>query len=106
VIPEADPDWHPIMRRWYESLGTSGQRVFYQDADWLTAWAAAEAMSREFLKDGPVSAGVFGMFLKACTALLATEGDRRRARLELEREEAPEEVTSIDRYRRRLGSTG
>ena len=28
--PAADPDWHPVARRWYESLSASGQCTFYQ----------------------------------------------------------------------------
>jgi hypothetical protein len=121
--PEPDEDWHPVARRWFESLGRSGQAAFYQASDWETAWVLAESISRE-LKPQPMVVGKgdaaeiewvslppkgasLAAWLKGFTALLATEGDRRRARVELTRpglEEAPQDVSELDEYRRRLRS--
>jgi len=108
------------MTAWYESLSKSGQSEGYEASDWSTAWVAAESMSRELQPQPLVVAGVvemvslppkaatFAAWLKACTALMATEGDRRRMRLELERsggkpEEAPG-VSKLDDFRSRFGS--
>lgn len=118
-----DPSWHPAMTLWYDSLADSGQSEFYSSSDWATAWVSAEAMSRE-LQPQPMSVGkgdeahiemvllppkaaTLAAWLKACTALMATEGDRRRLRLELDRPtpEKPKEapgVAELDAYRRRL----
>jgi hypothetical protein len=118
VIPDADPGWHRAARMLYESLPQSGQAEFYQQSDWMAAWLLCESISRELEPQPVVAAGVIELhalppkgaamnsWRSTMAALLVTEGDRRRLRLELEREEAPEEVTSIDRYRRRLGSAG
>lgn len=101
--PAANSKWHSVAKRWYESLAQSGQAVYYEPSDWATAYLIAESMSRD-LKPQPIGVkeetGVpvmasiplkganLGAYLKAFTVLLATEGDRRRLRLELERGES------------------
>lgn len=124
-VPPAG-EWYPSMVAWYESLARSGQAQFYTAGDWHTAWVIADAMSRELnpqpiivgrgdnatveMHSMPVKAATLAAFLKACASLLATEGDRRRARLELERKPMPEgggDVSWIDDARSRLrGGTG
>lgn len=108
AAPEpADESWHPIAKDWYESLAMSGQSAFYQRSDWATARYVAQAMSNNLLA-GRFSAQLFAAVMAATTSLLATEGDRRRLRIELERAKAepegPDEVvTELDAYRRRAG---
>ena len=98
VMPPADDDWHPVARRWYESLAGSGQAVFYQASDWGQAFVMAEAVSRELSpqpvvdKEGnvtmvslPMKGASLSAFLKGCTDLLVSETARRRAAVELQR---------------------
>jgi hypothetical protein len=107
-IPEAEELWHPIAQRWFKSLAKSGQHVFFEPSDWAEACFIAEVMSRALISDklsGPVVAAIQA----GTSRLLATEGDRRRLRIELERAspiDADEEaaVTALDQYRRRLSS--
>lgn len=122
--PSPDEGWHPVARRWFESLAVSGQSVFYEPSDWATAFVVAEAMSRE-LKPQPMSVGQgdaahvefvslppkgasLSAWLRAMTVLMVTEGDRRRLRLELEAvkvtEEAAPDVSELAEYRRRSAS--
>ena len=96
MIP-ADESWHPVAAAWYESLRHSGQRVFYQPSDWATAYIVAESLSRDMKpqvigidEEGEVKFAVIPLkgsslaaYLKAFTALMATEGDRRRMNIEL-----------------------
>jgi hypothetical protein len=123
-VPPADESWHHIARQWYESLELSGQSAFYQPSDWATAYLIAESISRDLkpqfvgisettgepiIETIPMKGASLAAYLKAMTALLVTEGDRRRARLELERprpvaEEAPD-VSWIDDARARLRAT-
>lgn len=99
-VPKANSKWHPVAKRWYESLVVSGQAVYYEPSDWATAYLIAESMSRdlkpqfvgvnevtgdEIVKALPLKGANLSAYLKAFTVLLATEGDRRRLRLELER---------------------
>lgn len=119
-VPPAEKAWHPVARRWYESLAESGQAYFYEPSDWATAYLIAESISRDLKPQvvglhpetgKPVKASIpmkgasLAAYLKAMTALLVTEGDRRRVRVELERgqveEEAPD-VSWIDEARARL----
>lgn len=96
VVPESDPGWHPVAVRWFEGLKVSGQSVFYEQSDWVTAFLVAESISRE-LKPQPLRVGdevvwveqppkgtSLQGWLKAMSSLLVTEGDRRRVRLELD----------------------
>ena len=101
-VPKADPDWHPTAKRIYQSLRRSGQAAFYEPSDWAAAYLIAESISRDLnpqfvgVTAGPHSEPIFesiplkgaslAAYLKAFGALLMTEGDRRRARVELERE--------------------
>jgi hypothetical protein len=123
-VPAADEKWHPIARAWYQSLASSGQAAFYEPSDWATAVLIAESLSRDLkpqfvgiseatgepiIETIPMKGASLAAYLKAMTALLVTEGDRRRARLELERpqppgEEAPD-VSWIDDARARLRAT-
>lgn len=95
---------HPQARRWYRSLKTSGQAEFYTDSDWQTALVAAEVLDRFFATG---TAALLAEFNRMCASLLVTEGDRRRARLELERtapaiDEEANDAADIAEARRRL----
>lgn len=121
-VPPADEGWHPVARRWFDSLALSGQSRFYEPSDWGTAVTVAETLSRELkpqvvgtTEEGepiwaevPIRGASLNAILKAMTGLMVTEGDRRRSRLELERPDAaapaPPPVTPLDEYRRQLGA--
>lgn len=112
-VPEPMDSWHPIAKAWYESLVKSGQSVFYQPSDWATAFLIAESISRDLkpqvvgvhpetgepiMATIPLKGASLASYLKAMTVLLATEGDRRRARLELQRggvQEDPDDLASV-----------
>ena len=123
-VPKGDGKWHPIAKRWFKSLATSGQAQFYEPSDWALAEVLAESISRDLRpqvvgvneKTGqvieaevPIKGASLSAYLKAMSSLLVTEGDRRRARLELERP-APDDgeevadVSELGRYRDRLKS--
>lgn len=121
-VPAGDPEWHPVAARWYAALERSGHARFYEPSDWASAYVVAETMSRELRpqcvgstpEGEPVWAAVpmrgasLNAILKAMGSLMVMEGDRRRARLELERPDpsatAPPPVSPIDAYRRALGA--
>lgn len=104
-IPDADPEWHPIARDWYESLAVSGQHRFYEPSDWAVARYVAEGMSRH-LNSATFGAQMMATVMHAASELLSTEGSRRRLRLELQRSEPQQTespgVTAIEDYKRRL----
>lgn len=106
--PPAAEDWHPIARRLYESLAESGQAQFFEPSDWQqAAWLAHE--TSRYLEGSKRSAMMFNYLWTAwATDLLATEGARRRAKLEIERLGAAEEdeeattIARLDEYRDRV----
>lgn len=103
AVPEPEPDWHPLARDWFVSLSQSGQSQFYEPSDWQTARIAATAMSRELFRDS-IRSTMLAEFMSIAESLLTTEGDRRRVRLELERDSGePVEdpgVAIMDKYRK------
>lgn len=112
AIPEANPEWHDVALLWYEGICTSAQSVYYEPSDWAVAYLIAESMDRE-LQDqvvaviqpnehgpGKVQWGkvpIKGASLNALKAmmtnLLVTEGDRRRAGIEVVRAIQNEDAT-------------
>lgn len=105
TIPRADPEWHPAALRLYNSLRSSGQKDFYQNSDWAIAWSLCDDLSH-FKKSGKRSAQMAATIYSALTSLLVTEGDRRRARLELTdaiEDEKPASVAVMDDYKQGLG---
>jgi hypothetical protein len=121
-MPAGDEDWHPIARRWFDSLKTSGQNRFYEPSDWAVAYLIAESISMDLkpqfvgfaqtARDSteaeyaviPLKGASLSAYLKAMGSLLMTEGDRRRASVELQRNVAVDSdeeasVTALDDYR-------
>lgn len=120
-MPSPSEDWHPVARLWYEEACQSAQVVYYEPSDWANLYLVAEAMSRELedqvlgvvpatvTPDGEVikearviwgKAPIKGSSLNALKSMMAslliTEGDRRRAGIEVVRTIQHETVTSED----------
>lgn len=99
--PELLGEHSEVGLRWYQALRTSGQAQFYEPSDWAAAELTVLAIDAFVAKK---SAVMFQAIQSAWVQLLVTEGDRRRARLELE-QAAPEgesgDVSWIDHARRR-----
>lgn len=106
IIPDPDPEWHPIARQLWDSLATSGQADHYQSSDWAYAYSVCEDLSY-YKRSGKRSGQMLASIYSAMTALLLTEGDRRRVRIELERppDEHAEDaaVIAIADYKKALG---
>lgn len=98
AAPMPSDEWHPVALRWYESLAKSGQSKFYEPSDWATAYLIAESISRDLnpqvvgitergdavFESIPLKGASLSAYLKAFGNLLTTEGDRRRASIELQ----------------------
>lgn len=84
VQPEAPDYWCPVAFRLWESMGQSGQSRFYEPSDWAFAWLMMDLVT-EYVNDGRPNGQLLGSILSGLTSLLLTEGDRRRAGVELSR---------------------
>jgi len=104
-VPPASRTWHPIARDWYRSLKLSGQSRYYEPSDWAQARLVAEAMTR-MLAEPEFKASSLQAVMAGMTELLTSEGARRRARLEIQREseQQPERaaLAIVAEYDRRL----
>ncbi len=99
--------WHEMAIDWYESLSESGIREFYERSDWATAMIVAEELTNYFnTSTSRRSAQMLTALFSMMTSLGATEGDRRRMRIELEKpktEIASVGVTALAGYKSKLG---
>lgn len=128
-LDEPIPAWEPLTIAYWESFQRSGQAIFYEPSDWMTAYALMEVLDRwlkpQDIRVGeirpaqqeggevtylfepkivPIPGNVLSSILKGLTSLMATEGDRRRLSVELERRKAREaavEGTVTDIVKRR-----
>lgn len=93
-IPEADPEWHEIAKMLWEGAATSGQRDYYQNSDWALLYSLCDDFS-DYKNQGRRSATMAATLYAATSSLLLTEGDRRRARIELSAPVENEDDASI-----------
>lgn len=103
-VPHASTDWHPVARKMWDSLKTSGQREFYEQSDWAFAYALMDDFS-DYKKSTRKSSQMAQVLYQNMGRLLITEADRRAVRIELHEPEADEDeasVTAINSYRAAL----
>jgi len=87
TIPATPRDWHPLAKEMFNSLKVSGQRALYAQSDWAFAKVTCARMS-QLLFEKSTSGSAWAPVDAGLARLLATEGDRRRVRLELQRDDS------------------
>lgn len=106
-IPHADKDWHPLAKRLWDGMKTSGQADFMQNSDWAFAYSLMDDLTY-YKNSGKRSSQMLQTIYAAMTSLMITEGDRRRVRLELQApadETQDAELFAIEGYKDALGAT-
>lgn len=83
VQPQPDPSWCPAARRIWDAMGVSAQTRFYEASDWAYAQFALDEVTR-YIESGKQSGIVLASVDSMLTRLLLTEGDRRRAGIEIQ----------------------
>lgn len=91
-VPAARSEWHPGAKELWNALKKSDQTYFYQPSDWAYAHSWIGLFSDQLFSEKP-SAMMLAAFDSAMSRLLVTEGDRRRARIELEKSRGDTEET-------------
>jgi hypothetical protein len=102
---EPDPNWHPLARDLWDGMLASGQSDWYQASDMALAASILDDLS-EYKKSSKRSAMMAQVVYSQLSNLLVTEGDRRRARIELSqpKSEGPDATLAvIDGYAAELG---
>ncbi|UXE05427.1 terminase small subunit [Mycobacterium phage Duplo] len=86
---------HPLIEEMYDAIKQSAAVKFYEPTDWQFARLALYTLNQELIAAKHLGKPIGAMKLTAInqmlSALLLTEGDRRRVRLEIER--APADPT-------------
>jgi hypothetical protein len=94
-VPELGiPNPHPLVASLYESMKTSAQSKFYEDSDWAYARFTFH-FANKLLRQKQPSAMLLSSVNQMLTSLLLTEGDRRRVRIEVERQQAEGVVIDV-----------
>lgn len=87
-------DWEKPIQRYYESFQKSGMAAYFQQTDVEQLWMACEWMNRQWASGRP-SAMILQEAMKMTDGLGATEGERRRLKIELDK---PKVDDSADKY--------
>lgn len=104
---------HPLVIEMYEAMKQSASIKYFEPTDWAFARLTLYTLNQELIAAAhngkPVGAMKLTAINQMLSALLLTEGDRRRARLEIER--APAESSGkvldvTDMLRQRLAAGG
>ncbi|OHT98262.1 hypothetical protein BKG71_19280 [Mycobacteroides chelonae] len=119
-VPELDiENAHPFVVDIYESIGKSAQSRYYEPSDWqfarLTMYALNEELNAVYQsgdnkgKKKPLGVMKLQVLNQMMSTLLLTEGDRRRVRMEVERntqtgQEGGQVLTMADRFKQALGA--
>lgn len=95
-------DPHPMIVDFYESLKESAQARFYEPSDWQFARFTLHFADR-LVKSGKPSSQMLAAVNSALSNLLVSEGDRRRVRMEIEREQAKDNLIDVaEMFRERM----
>lgn len=105
---------HPLVTEMYESMKLSASVKYFEPTDWQFARLALYTLNQELIaaqhNGKPVGAMKLTAINQMLSALLLTEGDRRRARLEVERAPSAAESGKVldvtDMLKQRLASNG
>lgn len=102
-IPDLDLGiTHPLVTDLYQSMKDSAQAKYYEPSDWQYARLTFHVLN-EMLLAGAVGAMKLTAVNQMLTSLLLTEGDRRRVRIEVERNPVGGEVLSLEEaFQRKL----
>lgn len=105
---------HPIVVEMYDSMRESASVKYFEPTDWQFARLTLYTLNQELISaqhnGRPVGAMKLTAINQMLSALLLTEGDRRRARLEIERAPSGDSGGKVldvtDMLRQRLASSG
>lgn len=108
IVPELGVDNpHQLVADLYDSLRISGQARWYEPSDWSRARIACQLLS-DLLKCGRVNGMLYAAIQRDFDSLLISEGERRRVRMEIERQKGDDseyqaKVVRLAGYRRAAG---
>jgi len=104
-VPKENKHWNATARRLWRAAKVSGQARFYEATDWAMLYWYMDLIT-ELMNSPKRTAGKIQVIQAGLSDLLFTEGDRRRAGLELSRPSSQElqsaGVEELDKWRKTL----
>jgi hypothetical protein len=95
-------DAHPMVRSMYRAMRESAQSKYFEPSDWEFARFTMYFVDN-LLKQGKPSSLLLQQVNSMLSSLLVTEGDRRRVRMEVERDHSGGDVIDVaEMFRQRL----
>ena len=99
-------DPHPLVITLWESLKDSGQSKYYEPSDWAYAQLTMHVIDGMLKSSRGISSLILSEVNKMTSNLLISEGDRRRVRMEVARQNANQEegkvIQASDLFKDRL----
>lgn len=93
LVPAPDPQWHPRALETYLDFANSGQTRYWEPSDWRMLVIACDNLTSHYTNARP-SAEMFKHTLGILSSLGATEADRRRSRIEVDRKGTTEDEST------------
>ncbi|OBJ41337.1 hypothetical protein A5630_23150 [Mycolicibacterium mucogenicum] len=120
-VPELDlpvDELHPLVQDYYQAMIDSGQARYFEPTDWQHARLAMLAMNemltaryktgKQAGERAPISVMKLQVLNQMLSTLLVTEGDRRRVRMEIERQngnpDGAQVVQMSDYFKQQFGA--
>lgn len=85
TMPDPDSAWCPTARLIWDSMTGSGGAAYYESSDYAVLYMTCDQIDHLYQQGGRRSPEYLRVIMQTLGTLLATEGDRRKARIELER---------------------
>lgn len=94
TVPGPDKTWHPIALRIYKAAKASAQSKLYEPSDWAVLYFVCDEISVH-CRSKNRSAVKLSAINQMLAGLVLTEGERRRAQIEIERETGVEDSRQV-----------
>jgi hypothetical protein len=85
TIPEPDAEWCHAAKMLWDAMTESGGAAWYESSDYAVLYLVCDQIHHLYQQGGRRSPEYLRVIMQALGTLLATEGDRRRLHIELQK---------------------
>lgn len=95
IQPKESPHWCEAAKRIWQAMGNSAQVIFFEATDWAYAQLMCDLIT-DYMHARRSNSQMVASILSGLTSLMLTEGDRRRAGIELKRVTSTQHDSTIE----------
>ena len=85
TIPDPNPEWCHAARMMWNAMLESGGAAYFESSDYATLYLACDQIDHLYRQGGRRSPEYLRVIMQTLGSLLATEGDRRKLHIELQK---------------------